>query len=456
MLEHILEVRIDEEIFGIDSEKIFHILKVPPITPIPVTNLAVKGVSVILGKIVTIVDIASILGLKGVNVTTESSKILTISDDTALLVDEVLEMIDIKDNNFEEVEDSFIKGFYRLEDRIVQIIDIEKILSQLPPKQFKPQHIEKISNRVEKSGNSKEEEFKRYLFFYIDNEEFAIDISLVKEIIFVPNITPVTEKEDRGLIDLRGEIIPLLDINKIFDFDEVEISSQSRVIIISDNKHSIGLLVQKVEEVKDIAKKEVEEFKSEKISGVYKGDDRIASIISNNFILKLIEKYSLLDESSENNYLENRGFKMIEVVVFKIADEEFAFNIDDVQEIIKYEKPIFFPQAPKFVKGLLNLRGSVIPIISLPNKLGFEEKKDDKSKIIVCNIREEKVGFIVDDVSDILFVEDNSISEIENPDSIFDEVINLDDRVILKIDIDKIFSDEEIEKIKLSRLKKDV
>ena len=440
MIEHILEVRIGSEIFGIDSEQIAHILNIPPITPVPVTNSAIKGVCVILGKIISVVDIAKILNLDEVDISNENSKILTISEDSALIVDEVLEMIDINPENLEEAEDEIIDSFYKIDNRIIQILNIPNLISKIETKEFEPKKIEKIAQKEVKETIN--EELVRYLFFYIGDEEFCIDISLIQEIIFIPEITPTTNPDELGMITLRDKVIPVININKMFGFEPDEITQESRCIIINAGD-SFAILVKKVDEVKDINVNDIESIKNDKISGIYKGKS-IASIISYDFLNKIVDEREIEEK-------EIKGVNMVEVVVFKINDEEFAFDINDVQEIIKYENPIFFPQAPKFVKGLLNLRGSVIPIISLPNKLGFEENITDHSKIIVCEIEEEKIGFIVDDVSDILFIEDDKISKIENKDSIFDEVINLDERVILKIDLKSVFSDEEIETIKLTR-----
>jgi purine-binding chemotaxis protein CheW len=192
----------------------------------------------------------------------------------------------------------------------------------------------------------------------------------------------------------------------------------------------------------------IEKLENEKFDGIFKGEE-IASVLSNEYLKTLIDEHNISDSIEE---IIKGDSNMIEVVVFKINDEEFAFDINNVQEIIKYEKATFFPQAPSFVEGLLNLRGNVIPIISLPKKLGFEEKITDKTKIIVCNVESEKVGFVVDDVSDIMFIEDDKISKVENEESLFDEVINLDDRVVFKVDINQIFTDEEIKAIKLTKV----
>jgi len=444
MIENILEVRIDDEIFGIDSDKISHILRIPPITPLAVVDNSIKGISVILGKIITIVDIGVLLNLNNIDIKNDKARILSISDDTAILVDEVLDMIEVNPENYEESGEEIIEGFYK-SDEIIQVLNIENLLYKITPKEFKTKKIDIVSQH-RKENKQKDENFIRSLFFRLGTEKFCIDISFIREIIFIPEITPNNNQDELGLITLRDEVIPIIDLPKLFGFETL-IDERSRAVIVKYENGLVGLLVDEIEEVKDISISMIEKMENSEIEGIFKGDE-LASQISNKFLMELIQKYNI----SENVEESLKGdTKMIEVVVFKINDEEFAFDINSVQEIIKNQKATFFPQAPNFVEGLLNLRGNVIPIISLPKKLNFTEKIDEKSKIIVCNVANEKVGFIVDDVSDIMFIETENISKVENEESIFDEVINLDERVIFKIDITRIFSDEEIDAIKLTK-----
>jgi purine-binding chemotaxis protein CheW len=170
------------------------------------------------------------------------------------------------------------------------------------------------------------------------------------------------------------------------------------------------------------------------------------------YLFTLVKDYFINEKNEETMIKVEKEENMSEVAVFKISNEEYAFDIEDVKEIIRYEQITPIPEAPEFVEGLFNLRGSVIPVVSLQERLGFEKNIDDKTKIIVCNVQDDRVGFIVDDVSDILFIDDQNISQAKNKEAIFDEVINLDDgkRVILKISADKVLSEETLKNIKMA------
>jgi len=448
MIENVLEVRISNEIFGIDADKILHILRIPPITPVVMVDKSIKGIAVILGKIVSVIDVSVLLDFNECDTQNENSRILTVSNDSSLLVDEVLDMVNINSENFEESNEDMILGLYRNNGKIVQVLDVEKLIQNIDKLSFTPKKIESISdsNKIEEK---KDNEMIRCLFFKLGNEQFCMDISIIQEIIFIPNITPNTNEDELGMITLRDEILSIIDMKKLFDFKENKITEKSRAIIVKDIG-LLALLIDEIEEVRDIELSMIEEISNEKFEGIFKGEI-LSSLLSNVYIKNLIQNHNKNDDKHKE--IIKRDNDMIEVVVFKIDEEEFAFEINNVQEIIKYEKATFFPQASNFVEGLLNLRGNVIPIISLPKKLGFKEMISEKTKIIVCNIHDDKIGFIVDDVSDIMFIEDIYLSKVENENSMFDEVINLEERVIFNIQIEKIFTENELDEVKLTKVK---
>jgi purine-binding chemotaxis protein CheW len=137
-------------------------------------------------------------------------------------------------------------------------------------------------------------------------------------------------------------------------------------------------------------------------------------------------------------------------VVFKLGDREYAIDILDVQEIQRYTEPTEVPNAPSFVKGIINLRGDIIPIFDLSERLwGYPVEVDDTAKIIIVMIGDKKVGFIVNDVHEVLRVNSDIVAEV--PDTIGSSVrrflkgvIKLDNRLILWIDVSKLFSEEEL------------
>ncbi|MFU0783979.1 purine-binding chemotaxis protein CheW [Thermohydrogenium kirishiense] len=142
-----------------------------------------------------------------------------------------------------------------------------------------------------------------------------------------------------------------------------------------------------------------------------------------------------------------------QIVIFKLNDEEFCVDIMDVLEIIRMQTITKVPDVPSFVEGIINLRGTVIPIIDLKKRLKLKlTNYDDDTRIIIIKINEKSVGFIVDSVTEVLHVENDSIKEA--PDIIagigkeyIESVVSYDDRLIINLDLEKILTENEKKEI---------
>jgi len=136
----------------------------------------------------------------------------------------------------------------------------------------------------------------------------------------------------------------------------------------------------------------------------------------------------------------------IQLVSFKIGEEEFGVDILKVQEINRMMLVTRVPDAPEYVVGVVNLRGKVIPVVDLRKRFGMENKEPDKhTRIIVMELEEKLVGFIVDAVSEVLRIPG---SVTEPPPSITTDINadyitaigKLNDRLITLLDIERILT----------------
>ena len=149
--------------------------------------------------------------------------------------------------------------------------------------------------------------------------------------------------------------------------------------------------------------------------------------------------------------LKKQDDELLQLVTFSIGDEEFGVNILKVQEIIRTMEITKVPRAPEFVEGVINLRGKVIPIIDLRRRFGLAPKAHDKNtRIIVIEINNIIVGFVVDAVSEVLRI---PASTVEPPPPVvagvesdyISGVGQLQDRLLIMLDLDKLLSRVDVE-----------
>ncbi|MEA3221970.1 MAG: chemotaxis protein CheW [Thermodesulfobacteriota bacterium] len=142
---------------------------------------------------------------------------------------------------------------------------------------------------------------------------------------------------------------------------------------------------------------------------------------------------------------------------FMVSDETYGVEILKVQEIIQLQDITRVPKMPGFVRGVINLRGKVIPVMSLRKKFGMEEIEDtDRTCIIVVNVTSSGgkiiMGLVVDDVSEVLDMGADAIEESPEFGVSVDTTFilgmgKIDKKVVMLLDIDKVLSSREIETI---------
>lgn len=150
-----------------------------------------------------------------------------------------------------------------------------------------------------------------------------------------------------------------------------------------------------------------------------------------------------------NEVQKKQDAELLQLVTFSIGEEEFGVDILKVQEIIRTMEITKVPRAPEFVEGVINLRGKVIPIIDLRRRFGLDSREHDKhTRIIVIEINNMIVGFVVDSVSEVLRIPANTV---EPPPPVvagleseyISGVGKLEDRLLILLDLDRLLSGEE-------------
>ena len=148
--------------------------------------------------------------------------------------------------------------------------------------------------------------------------------------------------------------------------------------------------------------------------------------------------------------IKKQDVELVQLVTFKIGEEEFGVDILRVQEIIRTMEITRVPKAPDFVEGVINLRGKVIPIIDLRKRFGMEVREHDKhTRIIVIEINNMIVGFVVDAVHEVLRIPSDTVEPpppavMGGIDSEYIRGVGrLDDRLLILLDLDKLLSREE-------------
>ncbi len=139
-----------------------------------------------------------------------------------------------------------------------------------------------------------------------------------------------------------------------------------------------------------------------------------------------------------------------EYLTFRLGDEEYGIDIQKVQEIRSYEPPTRIPNVPSCIKGVVNLRGVIVPIVDLRIKLDCAQAEyTEFTVVIVLAVHGRVVGTVVDSVSDVLNL---GATDLKEPPSLSGEsgpefitgIASVDDRMLMLVDMDSLLGDASL------------
>lgn len=150
-------------------------------------------------------------------------------------------------------------------------------------------------------------------------------------------------------------------------------------------------------------------------------------------------------------YPETKGFPIEKqrerkFLLFRISKEEYGMDLSYVREVIKVKEIKSIPQSPEFIEGVTSLRGHLIALLNLTKRLHLEESKAPQRKVIICQVQRRVLGFLVEELGEILSIPQERISPV--PEIVFQregnelisEIAQIDGRMIPLINLERIFT----------------
>ncbi len=305
--------------------------------------------------------------------------------------------------------------------------------------------------------------------FFLDEQEFAIDVSRVREAVVIPdNITSIPSCLNfvEGIFNLRGCILPVLNLKKRFQLDtEAAPIKNSSIAITACRQKMFGLLFDRISEIIRVKQVEIhlldKEIQSDDvvIDGLIKLNDgeRIIQIINPDSLISVLDDedtsrklddMGLIEEDNYRRYL--RKTEMMQCITFFINGQELAVDINRIREIIIVPKIHSRIKVEDYIKGIFSFRGEYVAAIDLGKLMGSQEKPvSDESRMIILGGEMNNCGILVDSINDILNIEQQAILPIPSIDDdnlcqgAFTGIIQISEtRNVIYTDLEHLFRDD--------------
>ena len=161
----------------------------------------------------------------------------------------------------------------------------------------------------------------------------------------------------------------------------------------------------------------------------------------------------MLSKFKDESKAEEKIAVKNQYIVFLINDQEFGVEIKQTREIINFTELTEMPSTPDFVKGVINLRGEIVPIVDLYTRLELTKKeKESDDRIIVVEIEGNLIGMQVSEVKGIIRLSEDNIGSApgltkQYKRDFIEGVGKLDDRLIILLKLNQVLTQEEVEEI---------
>jgi purine-binding chemotaxis protein CheW len=436
-----------DEVFAVEMAPVQEIIRVPAVVRVPLSPPTLEGLANLRGKVLPIVSLRRALGFNERTVDDASrAVVIDLGQPLGFVVDRVASVVGVDASKIEGVEG--ISGTVNTEllsglikdiggHAMVMVLNFEKLISQ----EFA--QIAAISRsqatvgsqgiaKTKADDNTRTSEAELHLVsFDVAQQEYAIAIEDVQEIVQIPEQivqVPHAQSHVLGVMTLRNRLLPLVALRRMFALDEQDANEQSRIVVVAIGGASVGIVVDNVNEVLRVARRDVEPMPGMLAKGGDMADitdicrldkgQRLVSIISTDNLFRhaaikeaLTTVSANTDNATETKSTQDGSGDDEQVVVFRLGAEEFGVPIDSVQEIVRVPETLtHVPKAPASVEGVINLRGSVLPVVDLRRRLGLATiARNDGQRIVVFLIRGVRTGFIVDAVAEVLKVPRHAI-----------------------------------------------
>jgi len=434
-----------DEVFAADMVPVKEIIRVPQVVRVPLAPAALEGLANLRGKVLPIISLRRLFGFPELpHDDSTRALVVDVGQPLGFVVDRVSSVVGVDASHIEDV--GAIKTTVNTEmlsslikdvggHAMIMVLDFAKLIEREFPQIASISKDTSVAGAMQASVQSEDEDSSdelQLVSFDVDGQEYAIAIEDVQEIVQVPEAVihvPRSESHVLGVMTLRSRLLPLVNLRSMFALPHRDLDEKSRIVVLTLGGVSVGVVVDAVSEVLRVSKSGVDalpamlarEGNLAEVTSICRLDDgkRLVSIVTaRNLFGHSVIKEALSAVNETEQEIEQETKKLDEnldddeqVVIFRLGKEEFGAPIASVQEIVRVpEQLIRVPKAPSFVEGIINLRGTVLPVIDLRLRLGLHQvERTDRQRIMVFLISDVRTGFIVDQVAEVLRIPKGAI-----------------------------------------------
>jgi purine-binding chemotaxis protein CheW len=387
---------------ALPAAEVLEIIRPPVLTRVPHSPANLLGVANLRGTVLPIISLAGLLGHKAA-AESRSTRVVVVNGKSVvgLLVDEVTALAKTSDGRriqLSELLGQIFRTTARLERKQLDVGGEER-----------PQDEASADERV-------------FLAFNVAGQEYALPIDEVASIAELPDVVaslPHTDEAMVGVAQLDGLLVPLVSARVLLGFrSDGGPGDAARIVLARLGVGLVGLVVDSMREIIRVPTESLDPVPP--VLTRAKGEAKVESICrldDGNRLISILSTAKLFDPETVARIMAQAALGVQQMsgaetsvedaqqfIVFRLGDEHYGLPIGSIDEIVRCPENLTrVPRTPKFVKGLMSLRGKALPVIDQRQRFAVPGKGETaRQRVIVVTIDSLQAGFLVDSVSEIL------------------------------------------------------
>jgi purine-binding chemotaxis protein CheW len=457
-----LVFRVGEVSAALPLQDIREVVRRPDVLAVPLSPPAVEGLVNLRGAVTVLINMRRVLGLPAADADASDADdrvriiVLGGSARVGLQVDRIAGMIDIAPERIEQTDEG---GFYSGtlsgggDQPAVSLLDLDRVLRRVASGIARPVRAVPTKAATVAQAAPVAADTRTLVSFEADGEEYAVPVSAVREIVRRQTKIarmPHADGHMLGVIDLRGRLLPLVELRTLLGLahaDRLD-DAAGRIIVLSFGGLEVGLLVDRAREILRVPNDRIDPVPvlfrqdSGEIEAICRLDQgrRLISILDPDrlFRSEAVRRTLITQEKGMADSPAVMRSASETFVIFRLGPTEYGLPSSCVEQVVAVpERLTAIPKAPGFIEGVINHRGTVLPVIDQRRRFAMTGTARSRH-IIVAALGAARAGLMVDAVTGVLKIPDDAVEPA--PDlsveqmALISRVATLGERMILLLD----------------------
>jgi purine-binding chemotaxis protein CheW len=441
---HFVVFRIADGSFGFLLDDIGEIVRLPRLAHMPLGPRSLLGLANLRGVVLPVVSLRRLLGLPDAP-PNDATRVIVVDRGAPVgfVVDRIDDLLALAADRLEkdgagagsvdpDLLDGVIKGAEG--DSTIKILNPRRLLgdqfARLGVSGPRAATSDSVSTAISDASAQAPRQQVSLVSFDLGTQEYALPLERVREIIPLPeHVSEVARSETAvlGVVTLRDRLLPLVSLHALLGLpSDFHREAGGKVVVLSMGGSTVGMVADRTREILRVDPDQIDPAPALLTRGT--GDAEIVSICRLDHGKRLVAVLApdrlfrsdlvrrvLSEQASDSHVAEGRtdedGMADEQFIIFRLGDQEYGLPIGAVDEITRPPAQITrFPKAPAFIEGVMNLRGSVVPIVDLRRRFDLVTREPaNAQRILVLALGAGKTGFMVDGVSEVMRVPADAI-----------------------------------------------